>query len=146
MRAILLTLGLISATCFAAEIYNDPTVTDPDNFKMTKISDLHWNRTAPSSELTMKNGKLMLSGVSDSNTARSACTIEGFKGDFHNHTGFYQFKEKGCHIVVTLDPSVDNNNITYSSTVRFASGSNSEGCASYCNIDGGINTLEGRYR
>ncbi len=144
MRAILLTLGLISSTCFAVDLYSDPTVTDPENFEMSKISDLHWNKAKPDAVLTMNNGKLMLSSKADSNYS---CRIDGFKGEFYNHTGFYQFNENKCHIVVTLDPSVANNNkITYSSTVRFSSESNPEACRSYCQVEGGIHTLEGRYR
>lgn len=144
MRAILLTLGLMSSTCFAAQMYHEPEVTDPDNFEMSKISDLHWNKAKPDAVLMMKNGKLTLSGKAGANYS---CRITGFKGEFYNHTGFYQFNEKKCHIVVTLDPSFDKDNkVTYSSTVRFASASNPEACRSYCSVEGGIHTLEGRYR
>lgn len=144
MTRCLFVLGFISTACFAKGLYDKPTSEDPDNFTMTKVGSLHFQPQKSTSRLTMNHGRLSLDGGSE-----VACRIEnGFKGSMSsNYTGFYEFNQKGCHILVTIDPAVVDDKITYSSTVRFAPASGSASCLSYCDSDDtDIQRLESVYK
>ncbi|NUU66680.1 hypothetical protein HQN64_11230 [Enterobacteriaceae bacterium BIT-l23] len=142
MKKCLLALSFISATCFAGGLFDKPVSEDPENFTMAKVGSLDFQPVQSTSRLVMRNGHLSIDGGSE-----AACRIEkGFEGRMSsNHTGFYELNKNGCHILVTIDPSVVGDKITYSSTVRLSPGSGKAACRSYCHT-GDIDALEGIYK